>query len=901
MKRVSVEKEKKKNAEAPVAQRKVRRRSVERNVAIRKRKEAKKKNAKEMVEANRMNKAISASKELTAKQVSEVIGLIDKRLSYKALQGQARTVPVNTAALAIFFGRLLDRFAMTTPLFVSRGGATNYIYPVDFLMFCWISTFLHVRDVGVVTGDMVELPSFSENMSIPVALASILQYLGRFEKSDLNLVSSMEIPVNYFATLINQGHYDPALTYPFVTANDGQVVDYLTIGGSQDLEATRGWVAMSVGAWCKTRLFKVVGALKSLNIATVPLREIPHYAPGPEAYCCRGTDPDTGVLFANRVFSHFKPFDSELGTIFSIGRINPIFQAFISAPITSFMTNPGYGYGTYSLESYLAAGCVHLLMAQVAYKHGPIKRVYSFYRGTKISTFAWATKYIDGAAVQGLFGITWKQVQRQLPGFNDVQGGGATFRQFYCLYALFMLHLHHRVELASPVANLALRITGTTAHSISAYYNEGLADSIALPAALDKFIQSIGLVVSNGAMICPRFRSAPNTAVFTWGDAAWENNLVAMSWKGLKVSSGNQNIYPMFWEGSGAVNPFIKTPYYTLDAAYNAIYVGVNTAGTPYPIQHPQMTIASIASAWQTTTSSQVFKEFPITMVSKKSNLDSFYGSPGQMCSVSGGALYINRIDIFTTNGDLSALDPDVEKLGTPSPVGPISARFIVPSIVASSMILNSSEALEAVVIPSRLAILDQDTIQSPYTCKMTVTSVHTILEELIDLTTQAGVNNSAVDSGQQKLLISSTGHVIPTKSEDHPTGPSKWDLAVAQVGQKTVPPLVGAAASVACDFIPLIGEFLSPICAAGASNIVAALMSRGSTTGQSFARPVNESEAKSKIQAVRDGVFEMAKLVGAKGAAVAKTSDVLTKVAASQVRGIVTPKMLEQAKEFHK
>jgi hypothetical protein len=858
---------------------------------------------KEIEVVKEVEKKIIKEKESMNKQMSALIQQLDRKLNYKALAGQTVAYDLNTNAFAILFQRLLDRYAMTTSLFVNQDGAANKIYPVDFLLYCWMSLLLHLREVGTVTGDMAEMPSFAENISVPVPVASLIQYIGRYQKADMNLSTIFALSPTFFSSLVQNGHFDPALSYPFPHDNEGQLVDSLSakpfVG---EYFAQRDWTPLSVSAWCQTRLMRVSNYFRALNLPTVPLREIPGYAPGPEAYCCRGIDADTGYVYTNRVFTISKPFDSELGTIFSIGRVRIISEGYMSATIAGFATDPRFGYGTFQIENYLASGCVYLLLQQNEFRHGPIKRVYQLYRRNRVNTFAWSSKLIDGNAVQAIFATVWRQIQRQIPGFNDVQGATSSFRQFYALYSIFLLHLHHRIELSSPIANLALRLQGTTAHSISAYYNEGLAEKVALPAALERFISTVGVVLSHGAMVFPRFHSLPNTPQFTWGDPQWQNNLLAFSWRGFYSTPLNTNAYPFSWAGVGlTLPPNIKTQYYILDAAFEPQYLTV-TALNPYPVQHPQAFLSEYIAVWASTTSSQVFKEFATTMVSKNSNLDRKFGTVGQMCSRTGGSGFINKIDIFEGGSDLTAVEEkEADKLGSPAPFGKVAVAYLSPAIVTSSMILNGSEALEAIVIPMSVRSLEINGAYSPYMCKMTVTASNLLLEELIDLTTQAGVNNSIVESSNTpSMLISNAGHVIPTKPTDHPDGPSKWEVAVAQTSQKAVPPLVGAAAGIACDFVPIIGELLSPLCAAGASGLVSTLMSRSLSSGQNFAKPIPEDESRAKIQAVRGGIEEMSKLIGASGEVVKKTSETLARVAASQVRGIVTPQMMVAAKDFH-
>lgn len=814
---------------------------------------------------------------------SALLKLINEKFDFKATSGQATAFPLNTVAYSIFVQCWVDRIIMQTPICVGASAVT----PSDLAMFAWMAVILRVRKFGQLTGDTISLiPSFAEDISLPVPLANILAYFGQYTQMDQNFVTSYNLPSGFMNATIGFSQLDPAQTYPFPVYNGGLLYDRMYNGGINELVANRVWTPLTVAEWCNTRLYNVSAQLKLLNIATVPSSSVPKEAPGIEAYCCRGIDQFTANVIPGRVYSLVNPVDWEIATIFSIGRNRVVQQTWRSRSISVPSFEPGFRYGTMSTEHYLAAGVMYLLVSQSQYKAGRIRDVYKIGK-SKLGTFAWNVKHISGTQVKTLLAANYVQLQEQIPEFNDQVTAAIGFRQLYAMHVLFCLHLHHRCEFSSPVTQVALRLNGSSAHSATAFYNEGISDGVSLPGALAEFIESLGAVISDGAMVFPMLLNPTNVASQTWLDPTFAGNMIEMSWKGLNYANGQPDFYPFPWNGATVQVPTINTGIFTWDSAFQANYE-VIPVSFPYPIQHPQMSINDFVEVWKATTGSQIYNNLSLAMVHTARLKEIRFGEPYQMLSVAATSAF-RRIAVSPALTVLSATEKGA--LGAPNPTPPLYVDAAVVTFVGSSMVMNRAEAVQATILPSNIDAININAATSTFLCKMTSTNSYMMLEEAINRVTQSGLNNTTLTLNHQPSSTTMQrlpgGEIVPVKAKDNASTPSAWDQTVHEIGGRLLPPAIGTAASVACDFIPIIGAFLAPMCGAGASAIASTLLSRSSVTGQHLTESSSSSPTTAALQSVGSGISKFGSALKATDEAVAQAGAIVNRFALAQVKGL--------------
>lgn len=812
-----------------------------------------------------------------------LIKLLNERFDFKANSGQAIAFDFNTQAYSIFVNAWVDRITMLTPVCVSSTGSAP-IYPVDLAMFAWMAAIIHIRKTGQLTGDTIgQLPQFTQDIDVPVPLASILQYIGKYTKHDQNFQTKYALPNGFMNASINVGELNPATTYPFPVYNGGLLWDLLGVSGMGEMTALRNWAPITVTNWCSSRLFLVSNALKLLNIPVVPMSQVPTSAPGPEAYACRGIDQLSASIIPNRVYSMISPIDWELATVFSFGRNRVVQQTWRSEVITSPTFEPGVVYATLSTEHYLAAGLMFLLINQNAFRSGPIKRVYRLAK-TRLRTYAWNVKYISGTSVKQQISVAYSQIQQQIPLFSDQITPAIGFRQLYALHAIVALHLHHRCEMNSPFTQQALRLAAGS-YSGSAYYNNGVTASVALPSNLTEFIESIGVVVTDGQMVVPYLKPAPGGSDTTWNDPSYAGNLIMMSWKGLNypASSVLQDAYPFPFSGATVLKPDINAGGFIWDTAFQANYTAP-FASTPYPIQHPQFTVDSFAEIWKSTLGSQFFNNLSMSMVSTAKMRQIRFGEAYQMLSIASG-VSTRPIALEPVNSKLSSVAPVEEKtsgkVGTPAPTPSLFVNAPVVGYVGSSLVLNGAEIMQATILPASIGTIDINGATSTFLCKMSGSNTLLLLEDMVSKTVQSGLQIQAPD----KPKVLSGGELMPLKASTKDVKVSAWDQVVHETSSKLIPPVVGTAATIACDFIPIIGELISPLCGAGAAALATMFTSRGHVTAQHIDASV-ESAGRAHT-AVKSGMQKLGHAVSASKTAVDQASDLVGKFATAQVKGI--------------
>lgn len=839
-----------------------------------------------------------------SKAVENLIHKVTSKLDLKANSGNVNAVPLRDVVVANFLGAWVDNLTRMKPICVSTIGTNLRVWPAEILLFGYIAMLLHIRRVGQLGGDTLgTLPQFLSDLSIPVPLAKFLEYLGKYRRNDQNLMTVYTLPVNFMNSLLSVGHIDPQLTYPFPVSQNGLVYDNMYQGGIKELVADRTWTPITISAWCQTRLQAIANAFRSLSLPVVPLNSIPEDAPSIDAYACRGIDRAFATPIPGRVFAVVPIMDEDVATIFSQGRSLQVYSTWLSKVSPVPMMDLNMGFATLTLEQYLAFGFMYFMSGQNEFKAGPIKRVYKLMGGPSISTFAWAQKNISEQSVKTVLTQSYKQLQAKIPGFNDTYAsgppGGSAWRVLYTLHVLFLVHLLHRVNTSNPVTNLALPLRISPNSSSTAFHTDGVTDGVPLLSIMTEFIESLGVIVSEGAMIFPRFTPYFATPTNTWGSAAFAGNLIAMSWRGLNYVAGNQSIFPFPLDGTSGKNPNVSTGGFIWDSNFDGNYFA-SSPTYPYPIQIPASTLFSFVGAMKAALGQQFYQNISMALTCGKSGFQHRFGKLEQMlCILEATAGNDQIIVLNPTENSLNFAEDEEEegnerksnKLGTAVTSGPLFFYYTQTSVVGSSVVLDRHELMNAIVLVSdRVSNIDLVSPTVPFLCRIVGTDSLSFTSQIVDMTTQPGQDNGDLVPNPTRLP---NGQFVPTRAiEKRNNHPSTWDNALHKVGSDLIEGGAGIAAGLACDVIPIIGELISPACAAGASSLVSTFMSRGST----FANGRMDSNAgvdhKARIAAVKTGVAQVGKAVGASSDAIGHTMKALAGVAAAHTYGIIRPSL---------
>jgi hypothetical protein len=735
------------------------------------------------------------------------------------------------------------------------------------------------------------LPQFSRELSIPVPLAKVLEYLGKYVHRDQNIITTYTMQPGTMNALITRGFVDGSSTYPVLySVGTGLAYDSMIQSASNgELCADRtaaSWPSISVAAWCQQRLFLVSNALRSLDIPVVPLDQIPEYAPSIDAYACRGKDRVSGNVLIGRVFAVTPIHDEDVATIFSEGRSLTILGPWVSKTMNWPMFDLVLAYANIPLEFYLACGFMFFMSTQHEFKAGPVKKVYKLYGKAEVTTFAWAPKIIGEQAIRTCLVESYKQFQAKIPGFNDVQGASG-WKMLYALTVLFLTNLHHRIELSSPITNLALPLNGNPYWASTAFHNDGIADGMYLPAIMSEFISSCGVVVSEGAMVVPRLFLSQASPTNTWGSPTFAGNLIAMSWRKLNYTNGDGFMFPFPFAGTTTVAPNFNTGNFIWDSTYDAPYFTL-PAGIAYSVQIPSTTLSAFVKGYKSMLGQQYYQNISIAMTGRSVMYTKPFGKPSQMLSVleipTGG----NQIVVVSpADGSLSADVPcDGKKLGTAISSGPLYFFYSTTAVVSSSLVLDRHELMEAILLcADRVGDVGLAVPTLAYNCRITGADSLALTSSVVEITMQPGQNNGESVPDPVRLP---NGQLVPVRSVEAKTNtPSIWDTAVHRVGSDIIEGGAGIAAGLACDAIPFIGELVSPLCASGAASLVSTFLSRSSTYATGIENKSAGVDYKARIAAVKQGVQNVGKAVGAATDAIQHTSNALTKVAANSALGL--------------
>lgn len=836
--------------------------------------------------------------------VENLIHKVSAKLDLKANSGNVNAVALSDVAIADMLGAWVDNITRSTPICVSTIGTAFRVWPIELYLFGYIALLLHIRRVGQLGGDTLgTLPQFLNDLSIPVPLAKFFEYLGKYRKNDQNLMTLYNLPPNFMNSLLNKGYIDPAASYPFPVSQNGLVYDNMYLGGIKELVADRNWTNITVSAWCQTRLQGVANAFRSLDIAVVPLSGIPEEAPSIDAYACRGKDRESNAVLAGRVFAVVPIHDEDLATIFSQGRTLQVYSTWLSKVIPPPMIDLNLGFATLTTEQYLAFGFMYFMSGQNEFKAGPVKRVYKLMGGPQVTTFAWSVKYISDQAVKTCITQSYKQLQAKIPNFSDKYpfanppNAASAWRILYALEVLFLVHLLHRVNTSNPVTNLALPLSNTASSSSTAFHTDGVTDGVPLLSLMTEFIESLGVVVSEGSMIFPRFIPITRSPGTTWGSGSFAGNLIMMSWRGLNYASGVTSVFPFPFEGTSTEYPNINTGSFIWDSSFNGNYV-VSPPLFPYPIQIPSATLFSFVGLLKSALGQQYYQNISMALTCGKSGFQHRFGKLSQMLSVLEAPAGNSQLIVLTPvdNNILYAGAPEPASEGkeegaikTNITTGPLYFFYAQTTVVGSSVIMDRHELMNAIVLASeRIDNIDLVNPSIPYLCRIVGADSLSFTSQIVDMTTQPGQDNGDLMPNPTRLP---NGQFVPTRMvEKKNNQPSVWDSAIHKVGSDIIEGGAGIAAGLACDIIPIVGELISPACAAGASSLVSTFMSRSSTYANGRMDSSAGVDHKARIAAVKAGVAQVGKAVGASSDAIGHTMKALSGVAAAHTYGIMRP-----------
>jgi len=471
-------------------------------------------------------------------------------LNYSKIQGaepgamtpNCAFLPMNLDSFSTLSYCIIERYAMTSELFVSSGSAVApLIYPGELALYLYINTCYHISRVGNLTNTNFWTVPDCADLFVPVPLAKWLEGLSSYTEDGC-----------CFSTSFGFTQYGPTPSFPpNVTGSFPRppVLNIHQVVGSLYPNGTEGGGEFSINlntallpgvTWdifCNTRLQPISALLASSTMLTVRTITIPIRASDGSAYVL-----PNALLTATPLFwcSPIRNYHNDSALLYNVSRVSPDSSVSFRKPL-SLGVETLYGNTVYNLFASFV-----FLWSRRKFKRGPIIGT------TKLCKIVLKTLFptpLPLGAQTSLFAAAWyRQIRLNInkDGSSALDGNGliATYVQ-----TVLQMLILHRLNMSSP---LFLYDYGSPPQT---YFTTYFWSTLVLPAPISQFLSDIGPVVLDDTLYFPIFSPL----------------------------NGSASPYSSLLSGPKAVTnagPFVNTMIITDTSPLNAVLLGTPISNT---------------------------------------------------------------------------------------------------------------------------------------------------------------------------------------------------------------------------------------------------------------------------------------------------------------------------------
>lgn len=385
----------------------------------------------------------------------------------------------------------------------------------------------HISNVGILGGTgKNEICRDLADYRVPLGFAKYLEHLGTYIGDGLTMQSSYDLTAGLSVTSQAWSHTSGGtlglvvpggsnITYYTVSTGSGNVGEYNFSDNALAAPLTLPIMWSSVG-------IDISQAIAAAGLSCILYKDIPKQAPNSSAYT-NIVDPLTGLESVNlgvgvQVVGIAPDFHPEEALLFSCARglqrkfTMPIFKA-LPNPQPQYIIDTASASGS-QIDSRFSAPFFNAWIGarQTAFRKGPILKSYTLCE-SKIKHLVFTHQPMDSGSV---FRVAYKalavflsQVTVTVP---DLDVSRLTYLYFQVLFHMLVA----RVTEASPIPTMALN-NGSAAAAPTVFAPQGFYTTRAwlglpVPAAIARFVDSIGPVNANGRVIVPLYIAASSNA-----------------------------------------------------------------------------------------------------------------------------------------------------------------------------------------------------------------------------------------------------------------------------------------------------------------------------------------------------------------------------------------------------